>query len=251
MPANSTYAKKRPASSRRAPMRSAKRRTTYAPKVDSDSMNMLVTSYFEASIEQPNLTAADIAAGKTSSDSATGGTFGYTLKCDPVNMAMKRGGDANGAGVVLIKLEDAANAEIIDGGELSFSRLSNFLTLYRQYRINSVKINVIVDRECGLDNALIMLQDKGESTPCVSVGQAMSQAHKAKVLTEADRTMTYGWTAKTPLEKEYHTISDSINDVRAQYIKVLQEVEPKTGGRCKHRVEVICSVTLRDSKSGN
>ena len=146
-------------------------------------------------------------------------------------------------------MPDAANVEIADGGELSFNRLTNFLTLYRQYCINSVKINVTVDRECGLDNALIMLQDKGESTPCVSVGEAMSQAHKAKVLTEADCTMSYGWTAKTTDEKEFHTISDTINDVRAQYLKVLQEVEPKTSGKCKHRIEVICSVTLCDSKS--
>ena len=240
MPANSTYAKKRPASSRRAPMKSAKRRTTYAPTVDSDSMNMLVTSYFEASIQQPD-----------QADQATGGTFGYTLKCDPVAMALKRSGNANGAGTVLVNMTDAANTEIADGQTLSFNRLANFLTLYRQYKVNHVKINVTVDRECGLDNALIMLQDKGESTPCVSVGQAMSQAHKAKVLTEADRTMSYGWTAKTASEKEYHTISDQINDVRAQYIKVLQEVEPKLSGKCKHRIEVICSVTLRDSKSGN
>ena len=238
MPANSTYAKKRPASSRRAPMKYAKRRTTYAPKVDSDSMDMLITSYFEASITQPD-----------QADDCKGGTFGYTIKCDPVAMALKRSGKANGAGTVLVNMTDAANSEIADGGELSFSRLSNFLTLYRQYRINSVKINVTVDRECGLDNALILLQDKGESTPCVSVGAAMSQAHKAKVLTEADRTMAYGWTAKTSDEKEYHTINDKINNVRAQYLKVLQEVEPKVSGKCKHRVEVICSVTLRDSKS--
>ena len=166
-------------------------------------------------------------------------------------MALKRSGNANGAGTVLVNMTDATNAEIADGGELSFNRLTNVLTLYRQYRVNSVKINVTVDRECGLDNALIMLQDKGESTPCVSVGSAMSQAHKAKVLTEADRTMSYGWTAKTSDEKEFHTINDKINDVRAQYLKVLQEVEPKLAGKCKHRIEVICSVTLRDSKSGN
>ena len=56
--------------------------------------------------------------------------------------------------------------------------------------------------ESDTNSYAIMLQDKGESTPCVSVGQAMSQAHKAKVLTEADRTMSYGWTAKTASEKE-------------------------------------------------
>ena len=79
----------------------------------------------------------------------------------------------------------------------------------------------------------------------------MSQAYKAKVLTEAGRTMAYGWTAKTTDEKEFHTMSDKTADLRAQYLKVLQEVENNPGGICKHRIEVICSVTLRDSKSGN
>ena len=167
-------------------------------------------------------------------------------------MALKLSGVANGTGTVLANLTDANNANInIAGGELSFSRLANFLTLYRQNRINSVKIHVTVDRECGLDNPLLMLQDRGDSNPIVSVGQAMSQAHKAKVLTEADRTMSYGWTAKTSDEKEFHTINDQVNDVRAQYLKVIQEQEPKTAGKCKHRIEVICSVTLRDSKAGN
>ena len=230
------YSKKRPSTSRRAPLKS-RRVNTYSPKVDSDSMNMIVTSYLEATIAQPD------------DATALGGTFGYSLKCDPIDMAIKRSGSS--AGSIIVGLQDAANAEIADGGLLTFSRLSNFLTLYRQYRLNSVKINVTVDRECGLDNALIMLQDKGESSPVTQVGVAMSQAHKAKVLTEADRTMSYGWTAKTTDEKEFHTINDKINPLRAQYLKVLQEVEPKVGGKCKHRIEVICSVTLRDSKSGN
>ena len=96
-------------------MKSAKRRTTYAPKVDSDSMKMRVTSYFEASVMQPD---------QASAAQATGGTFGYTLKCDPVNMALQRSGDANGTGTVLVNMTDAESKEIADGGELSFSRLS-------------------------------------------------------------------------------------------------------------------------------
>ena len=237
MPANSTYAKKRPASSRRAPMKSAKRRTTYAPKVDSDSMNMLVTSYFEVATSQN----ADAAL-------ALGGTFGYSLKCDPIQMAIVSDNTGSTLGV---KALNASNTVMTDGAFLPFERLASFLTLYRQYKVNSVKINVTVDRDCGLDNAVIMLQDKGDSTPITQVGAAMSQAHKSKVMTESDRTMSYGWTAKTTDEKEFHTINDMINPLRAQYLKVLQEIEPKEGGKCKHRIEVICSVTLRDSKSGN
>ena len=237
MPARSTYAKKRPASSRRAPVKSAKR-WTYAPKVDSDSMNMLVTSYFEASVTQPN-----------EANQATGGVFGYSLKCDPCAMAMKMSGTANGNGTVLVNLFDAANANTdINGGQLPFARLSNLLAMYRQCRIDSVKINVSVDRDAGLQNALNMLQDKGEDTPCVSIGQAMSQAHKSKIHTESDQTTSYGWTA-CGQDLEYHTINDKVSDVNAHYLKVLQEVEPQAGGKCKHRIDVICSVTLRDSKS--
>ena len=160
-------------------------------------------------------------------------------------MAISSASDAATGAFVVI----AANQPMGDGALLTFNRLTAFLHLYRQYRVNSVKINVTVDKECGLDTALIMLQDKGDGTPCISVGLAMGQAHKAKVLTTADRTMSYGWTAKTTDEKEYHTLSDTISDNRAQYLKILQEAEPKAGGKCKHRVEVICSVTLRDSKA--
>ena len=237
MPARSTYAKKRPASSRRAPMKSAyKKRSTYAPK-DSDSMNLLCTSYFEVATSQ-NVDPA----------LALGGTFGYSLKCDPVQMAIVSDKTGSTLGV---ETSNASNTVMADGAFLPFERLASFLTLYRQYKVNSVRINVTVDRESGLDNAIIMLQDKGNGIPITQVGIAMSQAHKSKVMTESDRTMSYGWTPKTADEKEFHTINDTISNVRAQYIKVLQQIEAKAGGKSKHRIEVIASVTLRDSKSGN
>ena len=114
--------KKRPATARRAPLKK-RRANAYAPKVDSDSMNVLITSYFEAGTVQnadPNL--------------ALGGTFGYMyslkLKCDPVGMAIRSAGDAATGAVV--RIHNASNVVIAQGGLLSFDRLASFLTLHRQ-----------------------------------------------------------------------------------------------------------------------
>ena len=63
--------------------------------------------------------------------------------------------------------------------------------------------------------------------------------------------MLYGWKASTAQEKEYHTISDTISSDNANFIKVLQEIEPAANSVAKHRIAITCSVTLKDSKAGN
>jgi hypothetical protein len=85
----------------------------------------------------------------------------------------------------------------------------------------------------------------------------MSQAHKSKILTEADRTMVYGWKPKTVQDKEWYPTSaiDGISDADSHFIKVLQDIEKKdaaTAARSlKHRIEVTASVSLKDSTVGN
>ena len=82
-----------------------------------------------------------------------------------------------------------------------------------------------------------------------SVATAMSQAHKEAILTESKRTCSYGWKPSTSNEKDYRMTSGALGIGEQNVIKVLQDVEPKNGGVCKHRVTITASVTLKDSKS--
>ena len=157
-----------------------------------------------------------------------------------------------------LKLDTSANAgtisasdgssAIADESHLSFPKLLKFGDIYRQYRIDYVKINITTDRECGLDNPVIMLTDKGDGAPLTSVASAMTQAHKEAILTESKRTCSYGWKPSTAQEREYHFVGQDLALSEKNVIKVLQDVEPKANGVCKHRVSVIAQITLKDSK---
>ena len=59
----------------------------------------------------------------------------------------------------------------------------------------------------------------------------------------------YGWKPSTAQDREFHMVGDKVPANAAHFLKVPQEVEPHTGGQCKHRVEIGMSVTLTDSKN--
>lgn len=227
----------------------AKRARSSTPRnALGDSTTVLLSAYVEVDATQ--------AAGAT----GKGGVVGYSIKCDPVGAKFGvSAGSIPQDGLLQVKARDASNVQIIapDGqaaGNIAFPRMTTIQALYRQYRVNSVSCKVTTDRHCGLDNPLIALNDKGAQTAVTSVGVAMSQAHRSKVLTEADRTMQYGWKPKTAQEREFHMIADGIQDDNAQFIKILQELEPNASNAevtCKHRIELSMSITLKDSRMGN
>ena len=144
---------------------------------------------------------------------------------------------------------DGNNNTIADDGKLAFGRLTEFSKLYRQYRVNSCTVKITTDRVCGLDNPLLALCDRGDATPVSTVGSAMSQAHKSVILTESSRTMNYGWKPSTAEEREYSMITQGIGVHNLNYIKILQEMEKQADCTLKHKVELLFSVTLKDSKS--
>ena len=212
-----------------------KRTYPYKSSVPSDGQKLMVSTYFEIEATQPS---AD----------ANGGTLGYSIQLDPTNCLLTSVSTGNG---MTVSKRDGTNAVIADGSSLTFGRLAEFQKLYRQFRVDSCSIKITTDRICGLDNPLICLTDRGDATPCSTVGTAMTQAHKSTILTESSRTMNYGWKPSTPEEREYCMITQGIGVHNQNYIKVLQEVETKSDAVLKHKVELMFTVTLKDSKSLN
>ena len=80
------------------------------------------------------------------------------------------------------------------------------------------------------------------------MASAFSQPHKESILTESKRTCSYGWKPSTSVEREYRMLSSTqaIAADSQNFIKVLQDVEPKNGGKCKHRITVTASVVLKE-----
>ena len=212
-----------------------KRSYPYRASVPSDGQQMLVSSYFEIEAAQP-------------AENADGGHLAYSIQLDPMNCLLTSMGTGNG---VTVGKRDGTSAAIADGGNLTFGGLSEFSKLYRQFRIDNCTVKITTDRVCGLDNPLIALTDRGDAAPCSTVGSAMSQAHKAVILTESSRTMSYGWKPTTPEEREYCMITQGVGIHNRNYIKILQEMEKHDDCVLKHKVELMFTVTLKDSKSVN
>jgi len=77
----------------------------------------------------------------------------------------------------------------------------------------------------------------------------MAGAHKCYTMTESRRTAKYGWKPSTSQEREYYNTNDELSASNSNFIKVFQEIEPKSEGICKHRVNVVMSITLKDSSN--
>lgn len=199
-------------------------------KSNYDGQTVLVSAYFETGITTPG---------------TNGGIIAWSLKLDPTAMALSLTPVGNSVTVAAQNADNVAMTASAGNTSIQFPRLTALQAMYRQFRINSAKIKVTVDRNAGLDNPVICLTDNGDGTPVTTVGHAMSQAHKAKTLTEAYRTADYGWSATSAQDKEFHMISDGISESNAVWLKVLQEYE--AGATCKQRIEVSISVTLKDS----
>lgn len=226
------YTKK--AGARKMAPRSRARTTRRAP---SDSQTMLLTSYFEIENKQS-------AAGAD-------GKLAYAIKCDPRNCSLTLGSAAvapNTEGVSVVKGDgQPLVAAAATSGNIPFSRFAQFAPLYRQYRINSVKVDSMVDRECGLDNPVNFSTDKASSTPASNMSDIVGAAHKSIVMTESRRQAKYGWKPSDAQDKEFRNMSQELNDNDAHFIKCFQDIEAKADGKCKHRVTVTMSVTLKDS----
>ena len=225
----------------------SKNQITRRPKSRStfDGQNLLISNYFEVKAIQ--------------GANEDGVVMGYTIACDVNNCLIKLEAEGTGAtieakhGLAVPATVGGVVQPIASTGQnvVSFDRFNNFKSIYRQYKVNAVKVSVTADRECGLDNPIIFLTDKGEATPepLTSIAQAMGQAHKEYQLTDSKRTCKYGWKPSTVQEKEYQMLHSHIGPDDLTQIKVLQELKGKNAGLCTHKVMLQMLVTLKDSKS--
>lgn len=231
----------------RAVAKKSYRKTPYsAPRAPMrDSTKVMLQAYFEVVLTQTSTTGA---GGTAVPFNDAPHCIAYSITCDANNCCVHTDKSGNGSQIVLTDGTTIVNS----GTALPFQRLVALKSLFRQYSIQSVKANVTTDRECGLDNPILMSTDKGNVAPITSVANVMGQAHKSAIMTESRRTASYGWSPKTSADRDFHLLSSTgMNAADVSSIKFLQEVEPKINGVCKHRVQLTIVATLKDSKSTN
>lgn len=233
----SKYASKRPTRKYNMPYKKRvavpRRKSTYT-KTATDSQTMNVTSYFELTATPSN---------------GAGGNISFSLLCDPFKgkVSSITSNDFQISHEGLDSSSPDVNG-IQQPPQLSFPRLAAFRQLYREYRTNSVRVEVLTD-EGSFACPISALTDRANSTPCANISEVMSQAHTSKSTHSADRTLVYSWKPSSVLERAYHTCQDQISADNAHFIKVFQAIVGSPENLVqKHRVSVTMSVTMRDSK---
>lgn len=211
-----------------------KRKTTYKKKAPMrkksmvDGQSILVNAYCEV---HKNL------------DPATEGAMSYSINIDPKNAKL-----IGGAGVTATKGD--ANGTAL-GENLVYNKFNTFSSLFNQYRVNSATIRVRVDTECGLENAVITCNDKGDGTVIESMSQAVTGAHKPHSMTQSRRELSY--TIKTTgQERDFLSTNDNQNQSESEkkYIKVFQKLPKGENTKvCEHQVSMLLSLTLKDTKN--
>lgn len=235
------YKKKAPA--KKAPAKRAPVVRRSRPMRQFDGLTGLASAYFEIS--------------RTNAINASD-PLSYTIRCDPNNPELKISANAvaGGGGTAGLHTNKGDGNELITTGQqvadINIAKFNAMKNNYLQYKVNSVQIKVLVDKNC-LDNQVCFSTDKGTSTPLSNMAQVMSGAGKRYTPTDSRREFSYGWKpAMNSNEKEYITLSSQINSDDANYIKVFQDMEPQgVVNTCTHRVSVLVSYTLKDSKHLN
>ena len=207
-----------------------------APSAPRDGTNLLVNTYFRAKIP-------------ITDDEQT---MSYSIFVDPKNGKVELPAGST------IALDDGAN-NALAAGVTNYLKYSKFADLYNQYKVNSAVVRVRVDKKCGTDNAVICANDKGINTPLANMAQAVAGAHKSFSMSDSRRELKYG-TKFIGQEKDYRGTDNAsaIVDNEKKYIKVFQTVPNVTelgyaagtqGHHCEHQVQVILSLSMKDSSS--
>jgi len=201
--------------------------TTRAPRADGQSI--LVSAYFEA---QKTLSLGE-------------SVMNYSICIDPKAPVIIKG-----EGVSL--MDGAQPPALVGNDTLTLSKWTTFSSLFNQYKINSASMTVRVDGHCGLENAVITCVDKGDSTVVTSMAQAMSGAHKSHSMTASKRELKYGC-RNTGQELDFYSTNGNQNmtDSEKKYLKVFQKLPAQTnaGDICEHQIQLMLSLSLKDSKN--
>lgn len=221
--------KRKPAPKKRAPVR--RKAPIRRSRPLSSGTSLLVNAYFEAHKALDSASESDIA---------------YSICIDP-----KVGAIIAGTGVTFKDGGDGNGAVIAGGSNLSFNKYNTFATLFNEYRVNSATIKVRTDATCGLENAVICSQDKGDSTVVGNMAKAMTGAHKSYSMTVSKRELTYGCkNTGQDLDFQSTGTNNTLVEGAKKYLKVFQKI-PAGTGNCEHQIQVMLSLTLKDSKNLN
>lgn len=218
--------KKKPvkrAPKRRAPVRRA--------RPMSDGQSIIVNAYFEA---------------HKALDAVNEGAMAYSICIDPKEPKI-----IGATGVTFTDGGAGSGSAIASGSNLSFSKYTTFASLFNEYKVNSANIKIRTDATCGLENAVICTQDKGNSGTLASMAQSMNGAHKSFSMTTSRRELTYGC-KNTGQDLDYRNTATAqvLTDGEKKYLKVFQKL-PSGSGNCEHQIQVMLSLTLKDSKNLN
>lgn len=222
------------------------KRKTYAPRrplrSNFDGVNMIASAYFEVLVKN--------AAGASA-------PMSYSIRCDPNNLKLKLPVNAVAIGNAGYATDKGDTNPIVatDGsaavGLIPLQKFGQFKTNYLQYKVNKIDLKVLVDKAC-LDNQICFSTDRQLDTPLLNMHQVMSAAGKRYIPTESRREFSYGWKPKTTDEREYLTLNTVIEDDKANHLKVFQAMETAAEDTtCIHRVNLMVSFTLKDSKNLN
>lgn len=227
-------APRKPASrSRRAPVKSrrtyTKRRAPARRSAPRDGQQLLVSGYFEA---KKTLTAADSA-------------ISYSINVDPKELVLASGTDL---AVGFTKGDGTTNP--VDAAGVELARWNTFKPLFNQYRVNSMQIKVRVDDKTGLSHPLMFSMDKGNSAAPVTMADVMKSAHKSHSMTQSRREASYGCKNVGQDLDFFNTETGTKANDEKKYLKVFQKLDPASAGitQAEHQVQVILSLTLKDSK---
>lgn len=225
-------------STRRRPMTARRgttlRRTTgyksipRAPR--SDGQKILVNGYCEIS----------------KSLAAEEGVLSYSIACDPKTCGVTLVGDASA-------LDGAAPPAPLTNNMVNLPKWNTMKQLFHQYRIDSVTITVRVDSTSGLENRLIICNDKGDSTIVSSMQMALSGAHKEYSMTQSNRQAKYTYTCKGQ-DRDWFSTKDNQNLTPSEviYLKVFQKLAAGAATTiAEHQVSIMFNLALKDTQNLN
>lgn len=222
------YKRKRPVG--KATVTVYKRRATVPRAPRFDGQKLLVNGYCEI----------------TKALGAEEGVMSYSIAVDPKNPLITLTAGANA-------LDGAAPPAALVADKLSLPKWNTMQQLFHQYRIDSVTVTIRVDASCGLENRLIILNDKGDSTVVGSMQSAVSGAHKEYSMTQSNRQAKYTYTCRGQ-ERDFFSTNTNQNMSASEltHLKVFQKLPAGlTTHICEHQVTVMFNLTMKDTQNLN
>lgn len=202
----------------------------------SDSQTLTCSSYFEVTGRQL--------------EAAANGRISYSIRCDPFTGVIQLDNGSSGYALHSVGLvQGPGDASGSPQSIAEVSRVNQFATLFREYKLNSLNVRILCDQN-SFGCPVFAATDRADAIPLSSVSQVMGQKHISLCLHAAKRELSYSWRPIGAVEGSYHTIADGCAQQNVHYLKIFQDIENSVlNAESTHRVQLTWNVTLRDSKA--